>query len=242
MRFAPLVESIATIEFVKPIIALACLVTLPAHASLLTIVNPSFEAEVLADDGFSQAVVGWTEDVNPNSIGTFNPPASAFNAIPDGDNVAILFDSATMSQVLGDTLTGVAGSQYELSVFVGDRGPGFVFSGYDIQLFAGATLLASVGSTASGGFPAGPTPQNGEFVDVDLSYVTTGLESVIGEALRIQISNRFVGGTSETSFDNVRLDFTQGGPQPPTTVSEPATLALLGLSVVGLGYARRRKA
>jgi hypothetical protein len=67
------------------------------------------------------------------------------------------------------------------------------FPGFDIQLWAGGTLLASASS---------PTPADGAFVTVTLTHVTSASDLLAGQPLEV----RLVSTGSETDFDSVRLD------------------------------------
>ncbi len=216
-----------TFRLLACLVGLAWLIAPPASATPITVNNASFENHSPDE----QTVNDWTEDLNPPSIVGHTALAGEYTAVPDGSSVAILFNSARMSQTLTDTLTSVAGSRYDLTVAVGDR-TNKVFAGYFIRLFAGADLLATESS--------GTSPGDGKFTDVALSYVTTGAESAIGQALKIELAIPAVS-LAETSFDNVRLDFTSGSQPPPTGVPAPSTVASLMLGLAALGAVRRRR-
>ncbi len=69
---------------------------------------------------------------------------------------------------------------------------------------------------------------------IDASTFTAGTE---GEPLMLRIGS---SGFRGTYFDNVSL--TLPDPQDGEDIPEPATMALLGLAVAGLGgYVRRRR-
>ena len=187
----------------------------PATAEFLTIENPSFEANVLGENGFISSAVGW---LTPGDSGTFNPaPAIYPGGIPDGDNVA--YSSAggpVISQVLTDVLE--ADLEYELTVWVGNR-VGTGFSGYLIELVAGGTVIASDNNTLA--------PSDGEFLQSSITYTPDDTDPLLGEALEIRM--RSFG--QQANFDDVML----------SAVPEPGAFAALALTAVGLLTRRRRR-
>lgn len=126
-------------------------------------------------------------------------------------------------QVLADTLTGDANFRYDLSVWIGHRsellGP---LPSYTVRLLAGTTVLNSVTSPFD--------PALGKFGQVNLSYLTTGLEADIGSALSIELINN---GGIQLNYDEVELAL--------NSIPEPSTWALMGGGLLGLAWIRKRR-
>ncbi len=194
-----------------------------AQAASVLVNNSSFEADVLGDGSLNVAApTGWTWDTAGDGgyVGPFNPSSAHFTVgVPDGDNSLFQNGPESVSQTLPTVL--VADTLYTLTVAVGDR-LDTTFSGYAIELFAGATLLAGIDSTT------GPVPGNDSWTDVTLTY-TSG-SSVTADPLQIRL--RSLSDGTQTNFDNVRLD--------GTLVPEPSTALLGGLGVLALLRRRRR--
>src|ERR1022692_3330835 len=140
-------------------------------ADTITILNPSFEANVLSCSagpgcntdntladwtGSTTDPVGFVSDILASGVfGAFKPGTGQYPAgVPDGVNVAFLITGAyvvSISQVLSATLK--ANDTYTLSGFVGMRddtnilSPGLgCFGGYYASLEAGGTVLNSLDS------------------------------------------------------------------------------------------------
>jgi hapalindole H/12-epi-hapalindole U/12-epi-fischerindole U synthase len=231
-----------------PFLAACFALPMAADATLLTINNPSFETPVTGAGNFSgfnnAAPAGWSvyntvAANNDRFFGVWNPtgtnsyPAGA----PDGVNVGVVFldntigiAEAGLQQALAATLQ--LSTQYTLTVEVGNFGPSLGdpwnftgFPGYRVDLFAGATLLASDNNTL--------LPGEGQFVTSSFS-VTTGLSHAnAGQALAIRLVN-LNGSGVEVNFDRVRLD--------ATLVPEPSGAALCSLAALLAMNARRRTA
>lgn len=196
--------------------------------------------------------------------GTLEPDTSPgvwFNGgAPDGDLVAILFGFGTGNAAhagaygLEQELTGTvleAGMHYELQVEVGNIGEGNAlngdffpldtFPGYQVQLWAGNTLLAEDDDSLV-------IPER-EFMTSTVSYTAVAGDPGIGETLSIRLINLNLdtGATYtdpatgqtrdvdiEVDFDNVRLTATR-------TVPEPETLGLLACALGAVALRKRRR-
>jgi hypothetical protein len=132
-------------------------------------------------------------------------------------------------QVLSAPLA--ANTTYTLTVDVGKvYGSGYPFGG-TIGLGYGITqglnfLTAATSNT--------PTPSVGNWATWTETFVTTSSPAGLGQALRIEL--RATSGSSQTLFDNVRLDAVTA------PIPEPSTLVLLGAGLLGLlAYAWRKR-
>jgi len=186
------------------LLASGLVVASPVSASPVDVLNASFEfADVT---GFTSTVPDfWTVNgsgtgINDIDTGVF---AGAGPAL-DGEQVAFANNNRELSQVLTETLSAAAGTEYLLTVAVGLRSD-LPTGNYDIQLFAGTTLLTNL--TGSAGVL---------FEDVSAPvYVSTGAEAEIGQPLRIVLAST----ATQTQYDNVRLT--------STAIPEPSSLLWL---------------
>jgi hypothetical protein len=215
----------------KIAIASSFLVIVPqgqVKAALLTVANNSFETPVVtAPSGSISAtglVGGWT--FAGGAQGFFNPslgetlsPGFGYGpspVLPDGNQVAYS-NGGTISQTLTATLQ--TNTKYTLGVYVGRR-QNVAFAGYNIELLAGNTVLASNNSV---------TPAAGSFGYVTVDY-TSGISVTPGQALQIRLTSNGV----QTNFDNITLD--------AASIPEPsAILGLLGFGLLGIASKLRQK-
>ncbi len=204
------------------------------HAGLVNILNAGFE-DVSGQTIFNEFTFGVPADwslYDPNNItgssgvflGTLEPNGTDFfdSTAPEGDKVAILFNSSErgqgeygISQTLTETLE--ANKNYNLSVEVGNIGSGFAennqffnldgFPGYRIDLLAGNTVIASDNNTLANSIP------EREFRTASVSFATDNSHALLGQALSIRLVNlnQIPAGISgnpdlEVDFDDVQLD------------------------------------
>jgi hypothetical protein len=217
----------------KIAIASSFLVIVPqgqVKAALLTVANNSFETPIvpsLSGGSISATgpVEGWTFAGGPQ--GFFNPslgetfsPGFGYGpspVLPDGNQVAYS-NGGTISQTLTATLQ--ANTKYTLGAYVGRREI-VAFAGYNIELLAGNTVLASNNSV---------TPAPGSFEYVTFDYTSGISDPLLGQALQIRLTSNGV----QTNFDNITLD--------AASIPEPsAILGLLGFGLLGIASKLRQK-
>ena len=220
----------------KIAIASSFLVIVPqgqVRAASIFIANNSFENRVISNTtgviGSSGTVVlgGWTFDSGVNNGGFANPTIGQTNlpgswygpspTLPNGNQIA-WSNGGTISQTLSATLQ--ANTRYTLGAYVGRRVSNAAFAGYNIELLAGNTVLASNNSV---------TPAAGSFGYVTVDY-TSGISVTPGQALQIRLTSNGV----QTNFDNITLD--------AASIPEPsAILGLLGFGLLGIASKLRQK-
>jgi VCBS repeat-containing protein len=159
----------------------------------ITIENASFDAQLLADGGYTTSPPGWTVS---GVAGDFNPSTAYFSSGngTDGANVGYV-DSvgASLSQVLSTNFSSTL--NYHLTVDVGRRIDYSVPQSYTVELFAGATLLGSFTSVQG---------DNDAWGTAHVSVVGANFAAADGQSLRIVLN----GGGAQVNFDNVRLTAT----------------------------------
>jgi hypothetical protein len=219
----------------KIAIASSFLVIVPqgqVRAASIFIANNSFENPMITTpSGFDTVSSGtsnnWTftggtqqgfaDPTIGHSFGNswYGSPAN----LPNGSQIA-WSNGGTISQKLSATLQ--TNTVYTLRAFVGNR-LSLNFPGYNIELLAGNTVLASDNSV---------TPADGTFAPVTFSY-TSGISVTPGQQLEIRLTS-LTGLNAQTNFDNITLD--------AASIPEPsAILGLLGFGLLGIASKLRQK-
>lgn len=199
----------------------------------LAINNPGFEANTVADGCYAVFdPTGWTlydpngiRDCCADVIGGINCDAPYFpGGAPEGQHAAIVFLSGDLgdgpmglTQVLGDVLE--ANTTYTLSAQVGNiasgQGPppcdvfGFFdldgFPGYQVQLLAGAEIIAQDDNSLTGTIPEGEFRLSSFFVTIGEAHPQ------LGQPLEVRLINLNTIDTPEdpgieVDFDDIRLE------------------------------------
>lgn len=229
-----------------------------ANAALVSIENPSFEADFAGPGTFPVLIPqGWSL-VDPNGIveqsadavGVVNPTGTTFfqSGVPDGNNAALIYlegdrggGEVSLEQTLSVTLQ--PNTRYRLMVGVGNIASGFGappftqffdldgFPGYRIQLRAGNSVIAEDNNSLAGSLA------EGTFGTSEIEVTIGATHGNLGEALSIRLTNLNQLGTVdepgiEVDFDHVRLD--------AAAVPEPkGVVAWAGLTLLGWIAARR---
>jgi hypothetical protein len=214
----------------------AAAIAAPALATSLTIVNPSFEGEVLTcAPGFfcfvDGIIPGWSVSSIPQTA-TFKPSIGAGGefpgGIPDGVNVAAVGNqtaTGAISQTLSVNLQ--ANTVYTLSAAVGNRAD-FPYSGYSMELDAGSNVLMSSSAV---------NPAPGKFLADSFSFTTTASTVGLGQPIVIRFSS--LVSDAQVDFDTVALTAVPVAAPVP----EPGTYAMMlaGMGVLAVCALRRKQ-
>lgn len=199
-----------------------------AIAADIFINNPSFEAPPVAQGVYGVAPTNWNlyNGAAEGNVFVYNPyiaPDFGYDFLdppPHGSQVLAIANEAAGKGVFQQLTSNFqAGSQYSLSVKVGRSAYIEIFSGYQIQLVAGGTVITS----ASGD---NESVALGEFITVNLIY-NFDIDDIPldGEPLQIRLLSN--GGAGEVAFDDVQLTALLANPVAdaggPYFLSNPAT-------------------
>ena len=164
----------------------------------ISVTNPSFESQILADGSYTSSVISaWDINTTSSNGGVYNVP---YNQVDEstitGHNAAYLYANGTISQSLtGETYH--SDNTYQFQVSIGDDGYyNTSAANYTITLYAGVT---PIGSTS------GSTSQNA-LSDITLNSNVSNA-NLNGQTLKIEVSK--TGGTEELLIDNVRGTVTE---------------------------------
>jgi hypothetical protein len=212
-----------------------------SHAAAITVLNFSFK-EPNTQTFQSGVPTGWTGSGsgNPALSGVVRvTPPTAFNSVPDGNQVAAISSGYSFSQTVIPTV--VAGTTYTLRVDLGypdssnpnqEGGP----NPNQLAGFLPGLALLGIGDsfiTATGG-----TTTLGNWTTYIATYIATAGDAGKSISIRLSVGSAEVG----YAFDNVRLDTTPASEPPPSdnAVPEPSTFALVASAVLAASIRKLR--
>jgi Protein of unknown function (DUF642)/PEP-CTERM motif len=231
---------VGLMKFFATTAAMILLLAPAARADLVT--NGSFEAGTNppTGEGDTQAIgtsniTGWTivnNDgttvdngknvlwINNGSYGLSTPFGNDFLDLT-GTTDSTPYDGVVQ------TITTVSGQQYVLTFDLGVSTNGGPFSG-TISVSAGingsGTTFTDDGSTGT------LTSDNTLWTDESLPFTATSASTVVSFIGETDSAGEFIG------LDNVSVN-----PAAPASVPEPASMALIGVGLAGIGVIRRRR-
>jgi hypothetical protein len=210
---------------------------LSGSASALTVYSNDFEGGSTA--GFSAGTIQLVPNGSTNILGEFSQGASttlSLTGLAPHSNVTLNFTLDVVGSMDGDGENGGGPDNFLVSA------PGIIFNqnfanyaggntqNYPTEPSAPATGAAGTDTLGYSGFPDSGNGIQDSIYNFSLSFASTSSTLAI----------TFAGDTSEPAsnefygIDNVVVD-------TDASVPEPASLALLGAGIAGLGFFRRRK-
>lgn len=238
----------------KPLSAALFLCGLAAQsqAASISILNPNFDAQVLAPGdtaGFGYIpITDWSQNDVPNTAYTvYNPAATSYpGGVPGGNNVADLLSDGTTTDIwqflatdlqANDTYTfsGYAGFRLDTNIFA----PALDACTGNAFVEAGGNILNQqmIGGNINNGTPCTP----GTFTQFSITFSTGANPAGLGQPLEIVLETLGTGSVfepSELDFTGLTLTDTTG---TAGTVPEPQTFATLGAALAVLIALRSRK-
>jgi hapalindole H/12-epi-hapalindole U/12-epi-fischerindole U/hapalindole U synthase len=234
------------LEMNKGLLALAsCLFSYHLQAAPIVINNFGFEDDFVPDGNFQVFLPSGWDLFDPNGITGGGNAVGAINSnnndffpggVTEGNNAALVFlsnpSTPGLAMGLSQTLTATLqpNTSYTLSVDIGNiaSGTGLPpsdqfgffnlegFPGYQVQLFAGSTLLAEDNNLLFGSIA------EGTFETSTINFISGATHVALNEQLQIRLINLNLVGTPaepgiEVDFDNVLLDAVVV-PLPPAVV------------------------
>lgn len=189
------------------------------------IINPGFEADSVTDGNFLHTVTGWTPTVGCCGVAIANPTTSWYasgNSF-EGNNFAYGNGGGHgYFQVLPDVFA--ANTTYTFGMMVGHR-LDLGFPGSLLEIRAGSffsTFLASSTDFTD--------PGSGQWQFRSVKYTTGSTGAEIGQQIVVSFGSLGI----QTNFDAAELTSS-------SSVPEPATCGLIGVSLFTIQQLRRRR-
>lgn len=208
-----------------------------AMATLIPIVNPSFESPIGNPGEIVYPATGWTYGPEPGGVNRTGTPFPGFGThsfgwpAPNGENVGVTANVSLGGplDVLDQQLTNVLtpNTTYTLNVFVGRPTSNVEFENlsYTVALLAGNSVLAQETDSMS----LAP----GAYGLATVIFTALPDNPLLGQNLRIQLGGGGNGLGLYTAFDLVRLT--------AIAVPEPASVVLGLFAAVALAVIAIRK-
>jgi hypothetical protein len=239
-----------------PIAFVVCCLAANLSAGTIPILNPNFDAQVLAPGtatgyGFIP-ITDWSQNDAVNTdYSVYNPVASSYpGGVPGGHNVADVFSDGTTASIwqflatdlqANDTytLTGYAGYRLDTGVFA----PGLDGCNGNAMVEAGGNVLnaAVIGGNINNG--TGCTP--GTFTQFSITFTTGANPAGLGLPLEIVLETLGTGSVyepSELDFTGITLSDTASSDSGSgSAVPEPATFGTMAAAVALCLFRFRRR-
>lgn len=238
------------------------------QAAPVTLQNPSFEADELADGGSTSTITGWVKSTSGNSSATYNPLLIDTQPVT-GQNVYLGTTSLGNGRTLGqfiyqqDLIQVQANTTYTLSLNVAGRAfspLNFGYGGYVAQIGVGDLTSGTNFRTLAVSNGPGTRATNKAFEFITFSFTTPN--DLTSTTVRNGSEFDNTAATTQADITGQYLRIGVGMPQPTTVgfaddtqtliddvsfdataVPEPSAWALLGVSMIGglVMFRRRRK-
>lgn len=216
-------------------LALAPLVWTPAARANL-IDNGSFETPIVPTGSFtnftvgSAALTGWTvvgpAGDNVSIVGAFTQNGVSFPAEDGNQWLDLTGDGSNSAEGVSQSVATTAGDLYSLSYYVGSTSGGGIFGDTSTVIVSLDGVPTYIDTNAT------PSPTTQDWEEFTHDFVASGASTTLA------FQNDDPSSDNDNGLDNVVL--TDLGPATPP-VPEPASLALFGSALIGLGTLRRRK-
>ncbi len=208
--------------------------TASAGASVITILNPSFENNTTSYPGYG-AINDWTStDTSQTGVNAEGGPFANNGAIPNGLQVAFVQANNGVAEGISQSLSGfVTGQTYDLSFYYNARYATFPAA-------ADPLMVVTLGSsTLTPGIGVSVVPASASYSTTVPYYFAQYLYTATGSTATLTFTNTNTAEDSAgTGFNDSTLLLDAVSLQ---TVPEPATLGLVGVGGLALLLIGRKR-